>query len=232
MSYPYQDELLYLFQDDKDPMGCLERAEKDGIIELTDQPFDQGPVGNRRGLLFGNKTRNKETHIENQYIRLRTYWVTNKEAADSPLVSSPTITAQTCNTAQPDDDDVLSSISTSKTSQRNIPSKQTENHQGENLVAAIDRRNSDNTSVSANTACTTADIGNEQSNPPPPAHNPDEGSSSHKSDFVENHEQTNENQRSDSSNVDVLVQSIIGRLRRNASKRHNPHNSKPAGKAW
>lgn len=231
MSYPYEDELLYLFQDDKDHMECLKRAEKDGIIELTDQPFYQGPVDNRRGITFGNKTRNEETHIENQYIRLKPYWITNKEPTDSPLLSSPTITAQTCNTAQPDEDEVMSSISTSKTSQRNIPSNQTDNHQGENLAPVIDRRNSDNTSVSANTACTTTDIGNKQSHPPPLGHNQDEGPSSHMSDVVETLKQTNQNKRFDCSNVDELVQSIIDRLRLDVSKRHNPRSSKPTATA-
>ncbi|KAI9605149.1 hypothetical protein H4Q26_003124 [Puccinia striiformis f. sp. tritici PST-130] len=135
MCHSHEEDLLFLFKKDKDPMRCLERAEKDGIVELSDQPPSRGP----RPGVHCNKTWYNEIPVENKYLRLKSHWLSNKDSVDPPLFPSPTITAQTCNTALNDDDD-SPSTSAGKLTSRRFPI------QMEPGVPAIDRRNSDNTS--------------------------------------------------------------------------------------
>ncbi|PLW25855.1 hypothetical protein PCANC_27688 [Puccinia coronata f. sp. avenae] len=223
MCYPNEDDLLYLFQDDKDPMGCLERAEKDGIIELLDQPStSQVSFGNRRVATHGNK-KSHSNSVENLYIRLKAFWLTNKENVDYALLSSPTTTAQTINTTLHDEDDLVSNT-TSKTTNKLKSSNRAEQKNRETLVPAIDRRNSDNTSVSINTASTSTDAGKKQpghpalSDHPEEAEEEDDDARSHSSDAIEMIKPTRLPRSC--STADDMVQTLIEHLRRDTSRRY------------
>ncbi|KAA1070981.1 hypothetical protein PGTUg99_002927 [Puccinia graminis f. sp. tritici] len=211
MSCPNEEDLLYLFKDDKDPMGSLRRAEKDGIIELTDQPPSHGSIGNRDGL-YGNRTWYNKTAVENKYIQLKPYWLSNKDPVDQPLLSSPTTTVQTCDTA-PNDDDDLPSNSASENIKQKV-SNLMENHQGDNQLPAIDRRNSDNTSLSANTTSTTTDTGNEQLDHAPVGHGRERTRSHRSAAEIE----TVKPKSSHSPNVDDLIQSVVDQLNQHTSR--------------
>lgn len=113
-----EEDLNYLFKDDKDPFECLRRAQRDGIIEI------QGPQSNpslstSSLVRFGQKNKNPHhwvnakyrdsASIENSYIKLNHEWLSNKETFDPPplspssLLASPTTTSETCtNTNQTD----------------------------------------------------------------------------------------------------------------------------------
>ncbi|OAV89895.1 hypothetical protein PTTG_05636 [Puccinia triticina 1-1 BBBD Race 1] len=214
MSCPNEEDLLYLFKDDKDPMGCLKRAEKEGIIELTDQPPSHVSFGNRGGL-HGNKTWFNKTSVENKYITLKPFWLSNTHLVDQPLLSSPTITAQTCDTAPNNDNDLLSNSGGKKNKQDF--SNVMETQQGTGHLPAIDRRNSDNTSLSANTSSTTTDAGIEQLDRVPHDHE-GEDARSRRSDDIKIIKPTS-GRRSHSSDVDTLIQSVIDQLARDTSRR-------------
>ncbi|KNE95935.1 hypothetical protein PSTG_10735 [Puccinia striiformis f. sp. tritici PST-78] len=208
MCHSNEEDLLFLFKKDKDPMRCLERAEKDGIVELSDQPPSRGP----RPGVHCNKTWYNEIPVENKYLRLKSHWLSNKDSVDPPLFPSPTITAQTCNTALNDDDD-SPSTSAGKTHKQKVS-----NPNGSHGVPAIDRRNSDNTSVSANTSITTTDPGMEHHHDHPPQGHENEDARSHRSDIIEIIK-PNKHPRSHSSNVDALIESVIEQLAQDLSRR-------------
>lgn len=92
-----EEDLIYLFQNDDDPYGCIRRAARDGIIEIyNDHHLLTSPSANQAGFLdhppprHGSHKR-KRVAFDEQYIGLKAHWLTNKEPSDIPSLYSPTI---------------------------------------------------------------------------------------------------------------------------------------------